>query len=130
MNALAPSMFALKSQGTELQAEAFRHSDLLVVYGSSELEQPNRYHASNVFQDYPTGFTIFAVGRGRTPSLVILQNLAAVGSELHGKKVVISVSPPWFQLHDRTSDFYAPNHSALHLSALVFSTDLTFETKQ
>jgi D-alanyl-lipoteichoic acid biosynthesis protein DltD len=44
--------------------------------------------------------------------------------------VVISVSPPWFQLHDRTPDFYAANHSALHLSALVFSTDLSFETKQ
>ncbi len=127
---LAPMMFALKNQGTELQAEAFRHPDLLVVYGSSELEQPNRYHASNLFQDYPTGFTIFPVGRGSTTSLVILQDLAAVGSGLHGKKVVISVSPPWFQLHDRTPDFYAANHSALHLSALVFSTDLSLDTKQ
>ncbi len=42
-------MFALKNQGTELQAEAFRHADLLVVYGSSELEQPHRYHASSMF---------------------------------------------------------------------------------
>jgi len=33
-------MFALKNQGTELQAEAFRHPDLLVVYGSSEMEKP------------------------------------------------------------------------------------------
>ncbi len=130
IHALAPMMFALKNQGTELQAEAFRHSDLLVVYGSSELEQPNRYHASNLFQDYPTGFTIFPVGRGSTTSLVMLQDLAAVGSELHGKKVVISVSPPWFQLHDRTPNFYVANHSALHLNALVFSTDLSFETKQ
>jgi D-alanine transfer protein len=130
IHALAPMMFALKNQGTDLQAEAFRHADLLVVYGSSELEQPNRYHASNLFQDYPTGFTIFPVGRGSTTSLVMLQDLAAVGSELHGKKVVISVSPPWFQLHDRTPNFYATNHSALHVSALVFSTDLSFETKQ
>ena len=130
IHTLAPMMFALKNQGTELQAEAFRQPDLLVVYGSSELEQPNRYHASNLFRDYPTGFTVFPVGRGSTTSLVILQDLAAVGSELHGKKVVISVSPPWFQLHDRTPDFYAANHSALHLSALVFSTDLSFETKQ
>jgi len=130
IHALAPMMFALKNQGTELQAEAFRHADLLVVYGSSELEQPNRYHASNLFHDYPTGFTVFPVGRGATTSLVMLQDLAAVGSELRGKKVVISVSPPWFQLHDRTPNFYAANHSALHLSALVFSTDLSFETKQ
>jgi len=130
IHTLAPMMFALKNQGTELQAEAFRQPDLLVVYGSSELELPNRYHASSLFQHYPTGFTIFPVGRGATTSLVILQDVAAVGSELHGKKVVISVSPPWFQLHDRAPDFYAANHSALHLSALVFSTDLSFETKQ
>jgi D-alanine transfer protein len=129
IHALAPMMFALKNQGTELQAEAFRHADLLVVYGSSELEQPNLYHASTLFQDYPTGFTVFPVGRGLTTSLVMLQDLAGVGSELRGKKVVISVSPPWFQLHDRNPNFYAPNHSALHLSALVFSTDLSFETK-
>src|SRR5258708_6096613 len=130
IHTLAPMMFELKNQGTELQAEAFRQPDLLVVYGSSELEQPNRYHASNLFQNYPTGFTIFPVGRGRTTSLVILQDLAAVGAEVHGKKVVISVSPPWFQLHDRTPDFYAANHSPMHLSALVFSTDLSIETKQ
>jgi len=130
IHTLAPMMFALKNQGTELQAEAFRHPDLLVVYGSSELEQPNRYHASNMFQNYPTGFTIFPVGRGSTTSLVMLQDVAAIGSELHGKKVAISVSPPWFQLHDRPPDFYAANHSALHLSALVFSTDLSFDTKQ
>src|SRR5260370_27142503 len=60
----------------------------------------------------------------------MLQDMSAVGSEHHGKKVVISVSPPWFQLHDRTPNFYATNHSALHVSALVFSTDLSFETKQ
>jgi D-alanine transfer protein len=130
IHALAPMMFALKNQGTELQAEAFRQVDLLVVYGSSEMEQPNGYHASNLFKDYPTGFTVFAVGRGQTTSLVMLQDLAAIGSELRGKKVVISVSPPWFQLHDRGPDFYAPNHSALHLNAFIFSTDLSLETKQ
>jgi D-alanine transfer protein len=130
IHTLAPLMFELKNQGTELQAAAFRQPDLLVVYGSSELEQPNRYHASNLFQDYPTGFTVFPVGRGRTTSLVILQHVASVGADLRGKKVVISVSPPWFQLHDRPPDFYAPNHSAMHLSALIFSTDLSLETKQ
>jgi D-alanine transfer protein len=130
IHALAPNLFDLKNQGSELQAAAFRQPDLLVVYGSSELEGPNPYHASVVFQAYPTGFTIFPVGRGETTSLVMLQDLAAVGSELRGKKVAISVSPPWFFLHDRTPNFYAPNFSLLHLSALVFSTDLSYQTKQ
>jgi D-alanine transfer protein len=130
IHAIAPMLFDLKNQGSELQAAAFRQSDLLVVYGSSELEGPNPYHASTVFQAYPTGFTIFPVGRGETTSLVILQDLAAVGPELRGKKVAISVSPPWFFLHDRPPNFYAPNFSLLHLSALVFSTDLSYQTKQ
>ena len=50
--------------------------------------------------------------------------------ELRGKKVVISVSPPWFFQHDRPRNLYAPNFSLLHVSALVFSTDLSYETKQ
>jgi D-alanine transfer protein len=130
IHTLAPRMFDLKNQGTELQAAAFQQSDLLVIYGSSELEMPNAYHASTMFDTYPTGFTIFPVGRGETTSLVMLQDLAAVGSDLRGKKVAISVSPPWFFLHDRTPDFYAPNYSPLHLSALIFSTDLSYPTRQ
>jgi len=109
IHSLAPRLFDLKNQGTELTAEAFRHPELLVIYGSSELEQENDYHASTVFKNYPTGFTIFPVGRGATTSLVMLQDLAAVGSEIRGRKVAISVSPPWFFLHDRTPDFYMAN---------------------
>jgi D-alanine transfer protein len=130
IDSLAPDMFDLKNQGSELQAEAFRHPELLVVYGSSELEQQNDYHASTVFKDYPTGFTIFPVGRGSTTSLVMLQDLASIGPELRGKKVALSVSPPWFFLHDRTPDFYMSNYSPLHLSELIFSTDLSYATKQ
>jgi D-alanine transfer protein len=130
IHTLAPKLFDLKNQGSELQTAAFQQSDLLVVFGSSELEMPNPYHASAVFQNYPTGFTVFPVGRGEFTSLVMLQDLAAVGPELHGKKVAISLSPPWFFLHDRTPNFYAPNKSPLHLSALVFSTELSYQTKQ
>ena len=61
IHALAPVMFPLKNDGTDLQREAFRTSDLLVVYGSSELEFLNPYHASTVFAAYPSGFTIFPV---------------------------------------------------------------------
>src|SRR5258708_21195110 len=61
IHTLAPMMFELKNQGTELQAEAFRQPDLLVVSGSSELDQPNYYHATNLFQNYTTGFTVCPV---------------------------------------------------------------------
>src|SRR5215472_4765053 len=79
IHGIAPKLFDLKNQGTELQAAAFQQSDLLVIYGSSELEGADVYHASNVFEHYPTGFTIFPIGRGETTSLIMLQDLAAIG---------------------------------------------------
>jgi D-alanine transfer protein len=130
IHAVAPLHFDLKYQGTQLQEMALEQPDLLLVYGSSELEMPNPYHASSVFENYPTGFTIFPIGRGETTSLVMLQDVAGLGSEMRGKKIAISVSPPWFFVHDRPTNFYRQNLSALHLSALVFSTDLSTRTKQ
>jgi hypothetical protein len=51
IHALAPGTFAFKNDGSELQREAFRNADLLVVYGSSELEIANPYHASTIFSE-------------------------------------------------------------------------------
>src|ERR1700681_1908861 len=82
IHSVAPAMFTLKNQGSELQAAAFQQADLVVVYGSSELEMANPYHASDVFKTYPSGFTIFPVGRGLTTSMVMLQDVAALGPEL------------------------------------------------
>src|SRR6516165_4428917 len=130
VHALAPQMFPLKSRGSVLQREALQHSDLLLMYGSSELAFDNPYHASTVFASYPTGFTIFPVGGGETTSLIVLEDVAAEADELRGQKIVISVSPPFFFLHDRPAEFYAPDSSALHLSSLVFSPDLSLATKQ
>jgi D-alanine transfer protein len=130
VQALAPRMFPLKSRGSELQREALQNSDLLLIYGSSELAFDNPYHASTVFASYPTDFTIFPVGGGQTTSLIILEDVAAEAEELKGHKIVISVSPAFFLLHDRRPEFYAPDSSDLHLSALVFSPDLSLATKQ
>jgi D-alanine transfer protein len=130
VHALAPLMFPLKSHGSELQREAFQSNDLLPVYGSSELAFDNPYHASAVFASYPTDFTVFPVGGGETTSLIVLEDVAAEADVLHGQKIVISVSPPFFFLHDRPPEFYAPEYSALHLSSLVFSPDLSLATKQ
>jgi D-alanine transfer protein len=130
IHALAPLMFPLKNEGSELQREALQQSDLLPIYGSSELAFDDPYHASAVFASYPTGFTVFPVGGGQTTSLIILEDVAAEADVLHGQKIVISVSPPFFFLHDRPPEFYAPDSSALHLSSLVFSPDFSVATKQ
>lgn len=130
IHALAPQHFPQKDLGAALQAEAFRQPDLLPIYGSSELTIANPYHGSELFKNYPTGFTIFPVGKAGTTDLIILQDLAAVGSDLRGKKVAISLSAPWFFHTEQAADSYAGNFSALHASALAFSTQLSFPVKQ
>jgi D-alanine transfer protein len=134
LHALAPviasSQFPVKFQGSAWQRAAFRERDLLPLYGSSELELINPYHAANVFKDYPTGFTIFPVGKMGAGCLAILQELAALGSDLQGKKVVISFTPPPFFRGMMPSDNYQGNSSPLYASALAFSMDLGISLKQ
>ena len=131
IHALAPSEFDQKQQGRALQAEAFREPDLLPLYGSSELIRESPYRATQFFREYPTGFTVFPVGgKGDTP-LVYLQELAAVGADLRGQKLVISLLPSAivFDTADR-ADYYAGNFSRLHAGELAFSTDLSFDLKR
>ncbi|MBI2853992.1 MAG: D-alanyl-lipoteichoic acid biosynthesis protein DltD [Chloroflexi bacterium] len=130
IHALAPQMFSLKNQGTALQASAFRQPDLLPIYGSSELNIANPYHASTLFQTYPTGFTVFPVGKAGTTDLIMLQDMAAVGPDIKGKKVAISLSPPWFFNAMAGADSYAGNFSLLHANALAYSTQVSFAVKQ
>jgi D-alanine transfer protein len=127
---LAPEQFDLKSQGVAFQRESFRASDLLPVYGSSELLLPDPYHPSVLFRDYPSGFTVFPVGRMGTSCLVILQKLAAVGADLRGKKVVFSLTPNTFYRETIESETYAGNFSLLHANALAFSDQLSLAVKQ
>ncbi|MGE5674558.1 MAG: D-alanyl-lipoteichoic acid biosynthesis protein DltD [Mycobacterium leprae] len=128
VHALAAAHFDQKNQGSVLQRAAFQEPDLLPIYGSSELTIPNPYHGSEVFKEYPTGFTIFPVGKAGTTDLIILQDLAAAG-ELKGKKVAISLSAPWFFGKMQSPESYAGNFSALHAEALAWDTQLPFALK-
>jgi D-alanine transfer protein len=129
VHGLAPQMSNLKNQGSALQDSAFKQQDLLPIYGSSELNIANPYHASQVFGSYPTGFTIFPVGKAATTDLIMLQDLAAVGTDLKGKKVAISLSAGWFFGNMAGAHGYAGNFSFLHAYALAFSSDLAYGTK-
>jgi D-alanine transfer protein len=68
IHALAPLSFAHKNQGIALQKLAFRQPDLLPIYGSSELIKPSSKKAAEFFRSYPTGFTVFPVGKGGATS--------------------------------------------------------------
>jgi D-alanine transfer protein len=125
----------LKDQGTALQEAALETGSLLPIYGSSELtlQAPyNRpFHATNLFHDRPTGFTVFPVGKAETTCLVILQKLAAVGPALKGRKVAVSVTPFWFYKRLKAhADGYAGNFSPLHAGEVAFNTRLSLLLRQ
>jgi D-alanine transfer protein len=130
IHALAAQMFAQKNQGIALQRAAFRQPDLLPLYGSSDLNVPNRYHASALFRDYPTGFTVFPVGNAGSSSLIWLQALAAIGGDLRGKKIALSLPARSFMADVADRHAYAANFSRLHASELVFNAPLSFAVKQ
>lgn len=127
---LAPELSDLKLQGVALQKAAFAQEDLLVLYGSSELvkEVPNR--AVDFFEEYPTGFRVFPVGKAGTVSLNILQKLAAVGGDLRGRKVAFSLSPSFFFTSEVNEDYYEGNFSALQAQELAYSSVLSHELKR
>ncbi|MEO8352045.1 MAG: D-alanyl-lipoteichoic acid biosynthesis protein DltD [Chthoniobacteraceae bacterium] len=125
IHALAPEFSDEKLQGAALQKEAFRQPDLLVMYGSSELAKEMPNNAVQFFEDYPTGFCVFPVGKPGTTSLAILQKLAAVGSDARGRKLAYSISPGWFFTEDWDPIYYEGNFSDMQAMELVFSSDLS-----
>jgi D-alanine transfer protein len=125
----------VKNQGTALQQAALDTDRLLIVYGSSELNLQAAYnrpfHATNLFRDLPTGFTIFPVGKAGTTCLIILQKLAAIGPGLRGRKVVVSLSPFWFfERLTARADAYAGNFSDLQAGEFAFDTRLSLQLRQ
>jgi D-alanine transfer protein len=137
--AAVPSVAALdlpeKNQGSALQREALRQDGVLPLYGSSELLEQAAYEgpfeASSVFRSAPTGFTVFTVARPHNACLIILQKLAALAPQLRGRRIVVSLSPPWFFLRPRPGSLgYEGNFSPLHASELAFSTALSRDLKR
>ncbi len=131
IHAIAPLIISQSSIGSALQQVAFEQPDLLMVYGSSEMFVENTpFLPSRFFQNYPTGFEVYAVARVNSTSLNIAQDLAAIGPELHGKRVVFSFTPSMFNEKEVSPAAYAGNFSLLHADALIFNQSLSYGTKQ
>src|ERR1700690_450679 len=114
VHVLAPLMLPQSNAGSALQQAGFQQPDLLMVYGSSEmlveditmtltygtstkiLFESSPYGASQFFKNYPIGFNVYEIAKGGAYSLDIAQDLAAIGPELRGKKVVFSFTPSMF----------------------------------
>ena len=130
VNALAPLDLTQTINGIALQRAALYQTDLLPVYGSSEITMIDTpYDAEKFFATYPTGFTVFQVANLGAASLTIAQDLAALGPDLHGKKIVISFSPATFTMSELPQDYYAGNFSPLHAYGMIFSPYLSITLK-
>jgi len=132
VRASAPELFPLKNQGLAFQRAAAHAPYVLPLYGSSELTAvlvPERAHI--FFRTAPTGFQVSPVGAGGADSLIMLQKIGALGSDLRGKKVAISLSPGWF-LNPGPGwlQGYKGNFSLMAASEMVFGTALDFELKR
>src|SRR5215470_3372704 len=126
---IAPKDFFIKNQGLAFERAAARRPDILLLYGSSELIDPIPNRASDFFSNAPTGFQVCPVGKAGTTSLIILQKLGALGSELRGRKVAISLSASSFFAPAVRQDFYAGNFSLPAASGILFGNAIGFDLK-
>jgi D-alanine transfer protein len=126
---VAPQDFFIKNQGLAFERAAARRPDILLLYGSSELTDPIPNRASDFFSTAPTGFQVCPVGKAGTTSLIILQKLGALGSELRGRKVAISLSASSFFASAVRPEFYAGNFSLPAASGILFSDAIDFDLK-
>jgi D-alanine transfer protein len=126
----APQLFQLKNQGMVFQRTAARSPSVLPLYGSSELVIGVPDRANKFFLKAPTGFQVSPVGTVGATSLIILQKIAALGSDLHGRKVAVSLSPVWFLMPATRADWYEGNFSLLAASEMTFGNGLDFGFKR
>src|SRR5207247_3328371 len=90
----APELFPLKNQGLAFQRAAACAPNVLPLYASSELTALRVPERANIFfRTAPTGFQVSPVGAGGMAPLNILQKVGALGSDLRGKRLAISLSP-------------------------------------
>ena len=130
LSSTAPELFPLKNQGVAFQRAAARAADVLPLYGSSELVLPQPQKASNFFCTAPTGFQVSPVGNPGMAALSIMQKVAALGSDLAGKKLAISLSPIWFLAPNQNPRAYEANFSLMLASEIAFDTALKFKLKR
>jgi D-alanine transfer protein len=126
---IAPRDFFIKNQGLAFERAAARRPDILLLYGSSELIDPIPNRASDFFSSAPTGFQVCPVGKAGTTSLIILQKLGALGSELRGRKIAISLSASSFLRPAVRPESYAGNFSLPAANGILFGDAIDFDLK-
>ena len=130
LHSAAPDFCDAKLHGVALIREALSRPDTLVLFGSSELIPNVPFKGVDFFAEAPTGFSVFPVGKAGTSALSVLQKLGSAGTELAGKKVVISLSPSFFLAEEVDSKYFEGNSSKLQLKELLWSEKFSDALKQ
>ncbi len=132
LQAVAAQAISIKWEGLTFQRAAYASGTTLPIYGSSELYCcGDPAMPTQIFGAAPSGFRVFPVGRAGTGDLFFVQTFAALGGDLHGKKLVISDSPGWFFGPLGMGDEpYAGNFSPEIAEAFVFDSPISLETKR
>lgn len=128
---VAAQMNLESMNGSALQRIAIQKPDMLLVYGSSEMinmDTPNR--SVSFFKEFPSGFNVYEVAMGGVTCLNIAQDLAALGPDLRGKKVVVSFTPVMFNSEMVHPNAYWGSYSKLHANETAFSLDLSMDLKR
>jgi D-alanine transfer protein len=122
------------SGGSAIERVALKQSDLLLIYGASELVLlDTKYEATRFFSTYPTGFMVFNAATKGGSSLTIAQRLAALGSDLRGRRIIFAIGPAIMTMApygDVAQRHYDGNFSPLHALELAFSPALATGTKR
>jgi D-alanine transfer protein len=113
-----------------LQRCVLRQPDLLPLYGSSELIKPVPHRATEFFRAYPTGFSIYPVGKAGTYPLIMLQHFASIGPDLRGRKVAISLSSGWFRESEMLAAHYRGNFLLSTAREFLFSTNVSADLRR
>ena len=96
---------------------------------------PNSISADQFFAKYPTGFTVVDVASLGVLSVTLAQEFAALGPDLRGKKIVLSIMPGSFFINKKNfiennpDHDFAMNFSPLRTYETIFSPYLSFGIK-
>ena len=130
LHSVAPEFCDAKLHGVALIREAFSRPDTLVFLGSSELIPTVPMRGVDFFSEAPTGFSMFPVGKAGTTALSVLQKLGGAGDTLRGKKVVLSLSPSFFQNEQVDAKYFAGNSSKLQTKEFLWNSGYSEDLRQ
>jgi len=130
LHTAAPEFCDAKLHGVALIREALSRPDTLVFFGSSELIPDVPMKGVEFFSDSPTGFSMFPVGKAGTTALSVLQKLGGAADQLVGKKVVLSLSPSFFQTEEVDAKYFEGNSSKLQIKEFLWSDHFSPDLKR